>query len=680
MEIVKTICMICNMYCGLDVYAENGKVVKVHGMQEHPVNNICVKGYAMPEWVHSSERLLNPLIKKHGKFEEASWDEALDFIANKLADLKPKYGAKTLVINTGNACIRTLGTAMLGRLTNLYGSRNITSGSSYCFTPRPMGDGLTVGTYISSSRTGKTKCMVLWGINPQDSYPPKADSIYAARGRGAKLIVIDTRVIPLAKAADIYAQIRPGTDGALALGLLNVIIAEGLYDKAFVKEWTIGFDELVEHVKEYTPQKVEAITWVPAEMIKAMARMIAANTPVSITLGVSMDHCTSGIQTIRAIAIISAITGSVDVSGGSIYFPPLMTKKLGVEETLEEHWPVGADYPLFTKFSMGEQTVSKVTEQIVSEKPYPVKALIIQGSNPVVTWPNTNKVRKAFEKLELLVVVDPFMTDTAKMADVVLPCATFVEKEEIILIYMSHKPTSLVAKGRKVIEPIGNSWPDWKIWTELGKKMGYGKYFAWESERELIEDIFEPTNITYDQLDQNPGGVYHVPQAFRKYQVSGFPLTPSKKVEIYSQQMKDLGYDPLPTYHEPVESPVSRPDLAEKYPLILNAGARTVAYVHSRFRNVPSLRKLVPEPLVSIHSETAGKLGISDGDLVKVESPRGAIEIKAEVTDKVHPGVVAIPQGWSGEANINYLTDDEARDPVSAFPGWRALLCKVTKV
>ena len=168
--------------------------------------------------------------------------------------------------------------------------------------------------------------MVLWGINPEDSYPPKADSIYAARGRGAKLIVIDTRVIPLAKAADIYAQIRPGTDGALALGLLNVIIAEGLYDKAFVIEWTIGFDELVEHVKEYTPQKVEAITWVPAEMIKAMARMIAANTPVSITLGVSMDHCTSGIQTIRAIAIISAITGSVDVSGGSIYFPPLMTK------------------------------------------------------------------------------------------------------------------------------------------------------------------------------------------------------------------------------------------------------------------------------------------------------------------------------------------------------------------
>jgi len=680
MEIVKTICMICNMYCGIDVYVDNGKVVKVHGMQEHPVNNICVKGYALPEWVHSNERLVNPLIKKNGKFKEASWDEALSFITDKLTDLKQKYGAKTLVMNTGNPCIRTLGTALLWRLTNLYGSRNITSGGSYCFMPRPIGDCLTCGAYIISTRTPETKCMVMWGINPNQSYPPKADSVYATRGRGAKLIVIDTMVTPLAKIADIYAQIRPSTDGALALGLLNVIIAEGLYDKAFVKEWTIGFDELVEHVKEYTPEKVEAITWVPAETIKDMARMIATNTPASITLGVSIDHCTSGIQTIRAIATISAITGSIDVPGGSVYFPPIMVKNFGVEETLEEHIPVGAEYPLFSKFTLGERTCSKVTEQIVSEKPYSIKALLIQGANPVVTWPNTNKVKKAFEKLELLVVADPFMTDTAKMADVVLPCATFVEREDVILIYISHRPTSLFAKVRKVIEPLGNSRPDWKIWSELGKKMGYGEYFPWKSDRELIEDMLEPTNFSYDQLDQSPGGLYHTPQMFRKYQRFGFPLTPSKKVEIYSQQMKELGYNPLPTYHEPAESPVSRPDLAEKYPLILNAGARTVAYVHSRFRNVPSLRKLVPEPLVSIHPETASKLGISDGDLVKVESPRGAIEIKAKVTDEVHPEVVAIPQGWSGEANVNYLTDDEACDPVSAFPGWRALLCRVTKV
>jgi len=292
MKIVKTNCQVGSMYCGMDVYVEDGKIIKVHGMQEHPVNNICVKAKSVPEWVQSSRRLRNPMIRRNGELKEASWDEALGFIADKLTDIKKKYGAKSFVANTGNGTILGLSWMMLRRFTSLYGSRNITSGGSFCFLARPVGDCLAIGAYVVPTWTLETGCMVVWGGNPIESWSTsKGDMISAQKGRGAKLIVIDPRVTQTAKMADIHVQIRPGTDCALALGFLNVIISEGLYDKAFVKEWTIGFDELVKHVREFTPDKVESITWVPAEKVREIARMMATSGGLSITPGVGLDNC-----------------------------------------------------------------------------------------------------------------------------------------------------------------------------------------------------------------------------------------------------------------------------------------------------------------------------------------------------------------------------------------------------
>jgi len=674
MDLVKTTCNMCFRRCGIDVHVENGKIIKVTGMKEHPFNALCIKAQAIPELVHSKERLTNPLQKVEGKFREISWDEALGLIADRLTDIKQRQGAKALAMYFGVAFTYSPVEYMARRFCDLYGTPNYASGVSLCYFARTMADKLTCGAHITPHYSAATRCMLVWGHNPVESDPILADAIYGMVGRDAKLIVIDPKATRLAKKADVHAQIRPGTDCALALGMLNVIIAEGLYDRAFVEEWTVGFERLFEHVKDYTPERVEAITWVRAEVIREMARIYASHKPASISRGVSMDHCTNGIQAIRAISSLVAITGNLDIPGGNIYVPPLRLTSLRLVEKLPEDAVIGADYPLFTRYTTEQQLVPLI-DQMVTQKPYPIKALLVAGTNPALTWPDSDKFRQGREKLDLLVVVDIFMTDTAKMADIVLPGTSFWERQE--LRPYAGRGLPLITLANRVVEPGGNAMEESMMLAELGRRMGYAEYFPWADTDELFEHLFEETNISLAQLRQNPGGVYYAEREFQKYLRNGFD-TPSGKVEIYSELMAEHGYDPLPTFHEPTESPVSCPDLAEKYPLMFVGGPKTIAYVHSQYRNLSSLRRLVPEPLLEINPQTAGSLGIANGDLVTVESLRGSIKVKARLTGDIHPRVVAMQHGWS-EANANCLTDDEARDPVSGYPGFRSVLCRVSK-
>lgn len=678
MKITKSVCGMCHHLCGIDVHVANGKIVKVTPMKEHPFHQLCEKGYAIPELVHSPERLSNPLRKINGEFKEVSWDDALDFIADKLTRIRQDYGAKALVVHLGFAFVRSHIQYVVRRFCDLYGTPNYTSGGSICFVARVIAYNLTCGALLNPQLTG-TRCAVVWGNNPVETMvPPHPNSLYAAVKEGAKLIVIDPKATRLAKQADIHAQLRPGTDAALALGLLNVIIAEGLYDKDFVEQWTVGFNELAEHVKEYPAEKVAEITWVPADTIRNMARLYATSKPAAISMYVAMDHSTNGVQALRAIATLMAVTGNIDVPGGNTYTSVARLNRLMTNLRLPDrvaHDPgVGADYPLFTKF-VGETQVLPVIEQMVSQQPYPIKALIIAGNNAALTWPGTGKLEKGCKNLDLMVAMDIFMTDTAKMADVVLPGTTFLERAEI-RDYLG-RGYSLAALGNRVIEPVGNSMEDWQIWAELGKRMGYAEYFPWNDSEELLNHLLDPSPISLEELKQKPGGIFYAEKEFKKYLKDGFN-TPSKKVELYSETLKEYGYDPLPTFHEPTESPVSRPDLAEHYPLMFLAGGKTKAYTHSQYRNLPSLRRLVPEALLEIHPATARGLGISDGDWVKVESPRGGIELKARLSEDIHPDIVSMLHGWS-EANANYLIDDTARDPISGFPGLRSVLCRVTK-
>jgi anaerobic selenocysteine-containing dehydrogenase len=680
-KVVKSMCGMCPTCCGIDVFVKDGKIKEVSGMKEHFLGNLCIKGKkGMIDWQYSDQRLLTPLKNTDGGWEEISWDEAFTLITDKLTDIKQRYGARSLAVHVGFPFIDTNVEKLIRRFCDVYGSPNYTSGSSFCNMARRIGTGLTFNHHgiLPIANYSGARCMILWGSNPPHTLSPKVGgAIFSMKNKGSHLIVVNPRTIDLAKKADIHAQIRPGTDCALALGLLNVIVMEELYDREFVQNWTIGFDALAEHIKDYPPEKVEKMTWVPADMIRNIARIYANSKPATIHEGISLDHCTNGIQAIRAVSLLIAITGNFDVHGGDRYTLPLQWSDLRLREKVADELPIDqGKYPLFNKFVHDEVHTLPVLDGILHEEPYPIKALIFEASNPAITWPNANKVKKAFEKLDFMVVIDLFMTETAKYADIVLPATTFLERDDLHM-YLG---IPVVQLRRQAVEPPESCMDDWRIWAEMGKRMGYEEYFPWNSSDELFESILEPTNVTLRDLKEKSNGLFYSPKSEpKRYLKEGFN-TPSGKAELYSDMMAKHGYDPLPSYKEPAESPISRPDIASHYPLILITGPRHAAFTHSQFRNVASLRKYLPEPLVEINPHTAWDLGIADGDKVALQSPRGSIKLKARLTEEIHHQVVSVLHGWGGEANANLLTDDEERDPISGYPGFRSLLCKVAKV
>jgi anaerobic selenocysteine-containing dehydrogenase len=671
-EIIKSACFMCHISCGIEAHVKDGKLVKVTPMKEHAFNKLCVKAQGMTEWLYSKDRILTPLRKVDGEWHKVSWDEAFDFIASKLANIRERYGAKALVYHVSEPLINTNAPRVASRFMSLYGTPNHTSGATLCFAAHGIGHGLTISNRMLalSASYADSRCVVVWGYNPRESNIRQMVEIESAREKGTKLIVIDPRVIPLAKQADIHVQIKPGTDTALALGLLHVVIAERLYDEAFVRDWTDGFNKLEEHVKGYSPEIVERITWVPAKVIQELARMYATNKPAVIAQGISLDHSLNGVQTSRAISILVAITGNLDVVGGNIYNSSLPLTSLRVSGRVKVSEAIGSCYPIFSRF-VGQTTAITVPTAILTEQPYPVKALIVQAGNPAVTWPNSSKVREAFRKLDLLVVIDLFMTETAKLADIFLPAASFLERRT--LKDYSFEGLPLIMMTNRVIEPLGDCRDDWEIWSELGKRMGYTGYFPWRNTEELFAHLLEPSGVTLSQLEQNPGGVMYSDLARQqKYIGKGFQ-TPSGKAEIFSSIMEQYGYDPLPTFRD------SQLPLADRYPFILISGPRVGTFTHSQHRNITRLKRLVPEPLIEINIDAAKDIDIHNGDQVILESPQGRIQLRAKLTKDIHPKVVSVQHGWN-EANVNLLTSDENTDPVSGYPAFKNIPCRVLKI
>jgi anaerobic selenocysteine-containing dehydrogenase len=639
-------------------------------MKEHPVHRLCVKASAIPDWLYSPRRITHPLKKTNGEWQETSWDDALGIVAEKLGEIRAEYGAKSLVVHLGEPLVGSEVPRLAIRFCSLFGTPNYTSGASLCFIAKAIGHGLAIARRMFSLAPSyaKTKCIVVWGRNPGQSKIGEEANILAAQKRGAKLIVVDPRATSLAKKADLHIQVNPGTDGALALALMNVIIAEGLYDKDFVKDWTFGFDKLKAHVKGYTPETMAVITGVPAEKIRQFARTYATTKPATITQGVSLDHCINGVQNSRAISILIAITGNIDIAGGNTYDFPLPQPSLRVKGRVKVEEAIGADYPIFTKF-VSETTAMPVPDAILTGRPYPVKALIVQGCNPVLTWPDSQKVVRALEQLELLVVSDLFMTETAQMADIFLPAAAFLEKKAVM--DYATKGIPLFMLGQKAIEPPGECKEDWQLWAELGKEMGYADYFPWRDTDELLAYLLKPTGLTLEQLERNPGGVFYGDYEHRrKYEEAGFD-TPSGKLEIFSSTLAAYGYDPLPTFSPP-------PEPTEEYSFTLITGTRTIAYTHSQYRDIERLKRLAPEPMVEINQESAQKLGIADGDRVVVESAKGSITLKARLTPDILPKVLSLQHGWE-EANANLLTAYQPYDPISGYPAFKTTLCRVRK-
>jgi len=533
-----------------------------------------------------------------------------------------------------------------------------------------------------------TKCAVMWGtgITSMANYARTFKDVQ----KNIKLIVIDPRRTAEAARADIWLQVRPGTDCALALAMMNVIINEELYDKEFVERWTHGFDELKKHVQDYPVDKVSQITWVPADKIAEAARLYAKSGPASIASGAgAMVQNVNSFQTNRAITMLAAITGNLDVPGGQVYtLSPLRRRssqaanvdgtfgKLSKEQVEKrlgaDQWRIVKDAGLI--LSPPHSVIPAITEG----KPYWAKMLFNFGQNFVVGAANSKRVRAALMKFEFMVHVDLFMNPTADIADIILPAKHFTEKDMIC----DYFGTPIYCQPQ-LIEAPGECWDDRDILIELARRLNLADY--WSSVPEYLDYVLEPIGLTYEQFREKT--IIDGSTEYRKHEKFGKFRTASGKVDLYSDALKDLGYLPMPTHVEPPESPVSTPDLAKEYPLILSTGYKTSTYLLSCFRNIPSLRKREPDPVIQIHPDTAAGLGIKSGDWVRIESLRGGVKAKAELFEGIHPKVVATPYGWwhgyeDGwkEVNINVLTDDEHCDPQMGSTSMRALLCKVTKL
>ncbi len=706
-QTVTGICGICPGGCGVNIELVDGKIEGISPLKDHPIGVVCVRGLHAKEIVYSEDRLKYPLLrtgeKGEGKFERIPWDDALDRIAHTFQKIKKNFGAQAVMSYFGRGSFDNNLTDLFGArgmpcqgvsgFLFPFGSPNGTGCSSVCYVSYGVFASLsTIGAQMDATYADfdSADLVVLWGANPPtDSPPNRVKKILNAKKRGARVIAIDHMRSDMAKMADQWVGVRSGTDGALALSMMNVIVNEGLYDKDFVQQWTKGFEDLRQYVQQFPPEKVETITRVPKETIVALAREIAGAKGASLVMYTGLEYTSSGVQNIRSVLSLWAITGNLDVPGGLVFRPrsPVRFPRVGLEPPKGVK-PIGADrYPLFCDVLKASQFM-EAPRAILKSDPYPARALMVLGASILTSLPNPNLWKECFRKLDFMVVFDRFMTGDAMYADIVLPATTNFEN----LGYQKY-PGGYCQLRPKVIEPIGEARSSFQFLTQLAGKLGYGHLFP-ATEEERLEFAFKDTPVSLEDLKAHPEGVRYDGgrMEYRKYEKGllrsdgkpGFN-TACGKVELVSSMMRKYGYDGLPVYEEPTEGPLGSPELYKNYPLVLNTGARLQSAFRSQHLNIPGLLKLQPKPQVLLHPSDAEARGISDGDKVWVESPRGKVGVRAKVTDDVMTGQVELNVGGGSpihaeewrEANANYVTDFKNRDPISGFPVYKALLCEV---
>ncbi len=706
---VAGICGICPGGCGVNIELLDGKIERITPLKDHPMGVVCPRGVHSKEVVYSPDRLQYPLARTgargEGRFERISWDDALDRIAERLLRIKREVGPEAVMTYIGRGLFDkglieafappTINTFSSKSLIFPFGSPNNTGCGSVCFVSYGMLAAiptLGLGMEATSADFERAELIVIWGANPATDSPPMTmKRILKAKRRGARLLSIDHMRSQIADAAHAWVPIRSGTDGALALGMLKVIIEEQLYDKEFVAKWTTGFEELRQYVKEFTPETVERITNVPSQTVIDTARTIAGAASATLSMYTGLEYTNSGVQNLRAVFILFAITGNLDVPGGiGLRAKGKQPYRRTDIEPPAHPKPIGHDkYPLFCELTRGAQFM-EAPRAILEDDPYPVRALIICGASIITGYPNPALWKKCFAALDLMVVTDRFMTADAQYADFVLPATTYYEN------FGYQKMPGYIQLRQRVIEPQGEARSDYTIFVALAQRLGYGHLFP-KDESDLVDFVMRDHPVSLDELRRSPEGVAFgndKAEKHRKYELGlmradgqpGFE-TPSGKVEIASSMLAAHGYDALPVYVEPQEGPLASPELAKRYPLVLNTGARIQSTFRSQHLNIPGLLAMQPEPQVLINPDDAAARGIADGEHVDVVTARGRVIFQAKVTDRVVPGGVEVNVGGGGplqaeawrRANTNELTDHDNRDPISGFPVFKALLCEVEK-
>ena len=705
-------CGICPAGCFVRAGLRDGRLETVEARPDHPLGMVCRIGTHSAAVVHDPDRLQTPLRRVGPKgtwdFEPISWDEAMTEIAARLQALKAGHGPESTAIYTGRGSfdmslcdIFQPAEAAVSSASSVlfpFGSPNTLGVGALCYVSFAMiAPDTTLGEMLITMDTDieQAELVVLWGANPATDSPPLAHRrILAARKRGAEVVSIDPRRNATARQTSAqWVPVRPGTDGALALSMIEVLIQEELYDEAFVEEWTVGCEQLIQLTQHYRPEVAEGITGVPAETIRDLARRIATARGAAPVMYSGLEYSDSGVQAIRAVLTLWALAGQLDVPGGLLVrmreneFPQ---NRRGLQSNPAPRKALGRDrFPVYSSYRAESHAIA-LPESVLNGEPYRIRGLIVQGGSLITSWPDPDLWKRTLSGLEFLVTIDRYHTADSAYADIVLPATTGYE----ITSYMRVGP--MFAIRERLVEPVGEARNDYLIFADLAERLGYGHLYP-KTEEDVLRHALDGSGVTLEQV-RAAGGEVRLPSAMLQYRKwekgllrdDGEPgfRTPSGKLEIASSILAEHGYDPLPVYTEPGEGPLARPDLAKRFPLVFNSGTRTLWDFRSQHHGVVGLRERAAEPDVVLNTQDAAERGIGDGDAVIVETPRGRVPYRARVTNDIVRGAVDAQMGGGGPlgspawqaCNVNELTDPERYDVTSGFPVYKTLLCEVRRV
>jgi len=780
---VATFCALCVSRCGATATVSDGRLLAIGPDPAHPTGRaVCVKGKAAPRIVEHPDRLLHPLRRTNPKgaddpgWVQISWDEALDTIAAKLGEIAAESGPEAVVFGSASPSTSALSDSVdwIMRLRRAFGTPNFVCSMELCGWGRFMASAYTFGAPVPGAfmpDLERAGCILYWGYNPSVSRLVHATATVDAVNRGARLVVVDPRRTGLASKAEHWLQVRPGTDAALALGLVRVLLEHGWYDEAFVRRWTnapllvreddgrlLRADELAQperehadraayvawdlsasapvvvdpaapghdivradlalegvfdvptvagsvrcrpvleclrrHCEALTPEETESVTGVPAAEIVQTARTLWTSRPVAFYTWSGLEQHANTTQIIRAVNVLYALTGCLDVPGGNVLFTPVPSNPVDGWDLLGEQQrartigvqdrPLG---PARFEFVTGEDFYTAALEH----RPYRARALVNFGANFVMAHGDSARVRDALASLDFFVHADIFPSPTGALADIVLPVASPFETEALRIGFeVSQEAEAHVQLRQPVVAPRGEARSDVQIVFALAERLGLGKHF-WDGDIDAAwRHQLAPSGLTLEALRAEPRGIsLDLTTVLRKHERAGF-RTPTGLVELYSEAMAAQGQPPLPTYVEPPLSPRSRPDLAAEFPLVLTC-AKSLRYCETQHRQVAELRRAAPDPQVEVHPDTAAARGISAGDWVRITTPYGAVRARAKLNAGLDPGVVCAQHGWSqgcdelglassdpyeiGGVNLNLVLRQAPSDPVSGSSPLRASLC-----
>ena len=699
-----TTCWECSTCCGALATVRGGRVVEFAPNPDHPYSKgaFCIKGArGAPGVTYGPNRLLYPLRRRgargDGAFARIGWEEALEEMADRLTRVREQWGPQAIVGATSGSYFSR--SVILALTLRSIGSPNWMINQDLCggcraVSARAMGLDIARGEDIDN-----TRCALVVGRNPSIADPVEWAKLKAAKRRGARVLVIDPKRTQAAEMADLWLAPRVGTDAALALAMMQVMIAEGLYDRAFVARACHGFAELAQRAAQYPPSVAQAHSGVPAEQLIAAARMYA-DGPATFVSGHGIDASSGGVQTFRAFHCLVAVSGNVDRRGGNLrlrtpkgfrnYADLLHDPGFRLDPETERK-TIGADrFPLWAG-PKGWQTAChnpSVIDAMLTGHPYPVRALYASGVNIAVTYPDARRTIAALRSLDFLVVAAHAMTPTAELADLVLPKTTSLEEE---VSFMPSGPTVLFT--RAVVPPQGEARAEIDIAVPLLDKMASRRALCrrllpWRSQREFTTYLLGESGICFDALERT--GHHRLsaePNPPRPF------ATPTGRIELYSTVMAGVGLDPLPAFLPPQWMGIAGEE-ARRFPLLLITGDRERTYHHSRFRDQPWAMKVSPDPRLTMHPETARALGLADGAWVKLEIARGkgTCRLRLKLSDATPPDVVSTGMGWWLPAapapdrgvfdiNINAALDYAGPwDPASGSADVRGLPCRVVPI